>query len=149
MGSIREIIEKIKGLLANDRVFYITLAVLLSVIFFILGRLSSTVEKKESIIRTDSEFHVQKEASHTSSLIAAPILGIPVKSPTDTGSKEATSTQSVSSSGSYVASKKSDKYHLPWCSGASRISEENKVWFASKEEAEVAGYTPAGNCPGI
>ena len=49
----------------------------------------------------------------------------------------------------YVGSKNSDKYHLPWCSGAARIAEENKVWFASKEEAEAAGYTPAANCKGI
>ncbi len=51
--------------------------------------------------------------------------------------------------GSYVASKNSNKYHLPWCSGAKRISEKNKIWFANKTEAEAAGYTPAGNCKGI
>ena len=149
MGSIREITEKIKGLLANDRIFYITLIALLSVIFFILGRLSSTVDTKEPIRRIDPQFNVQKEASGTSSLIAAPIMGIPAGKPTNTSSKEVTNTPSVPSLGSYVASKKSDKYHLPWCSGAQRISEENKVWFASKEEAEAAGYAPAGNCPGI
>lgn len=49
----------------------------------------------------------------------------------------------------YIASKNSDKYHLPWCSGAQRIKEENKIWFASKEEAEKAGYKPAENCEGI
>ena len=55
----------------------------------------------------------------------------------------------TSASGSYVASKNSNKYHLPWCSGAARITEENKIWFSSKAEAEAAGYTPAGNCKGI
>jgi len=49
----------------------------------------------------------------------------------------------------YVGSKNSNKYHLPWCSGARRIAEHNKVWFSSKAEAEAAGYTPAGNCKGI
>lgn len=49
----------------------------------------------------------------------------------------------------YVASKNGDKYHLPWCAGAQRIKEENKIWFANKEEAEKAGYKPAGNCEGI
>lgn len=49
----------------------------------------------------------------------------------------------------YVGSKNSSKYHLPWCSGAARIVEENKVWFSSKEEAEQAGYAPAANCKGI
>ena len=51
--------------------------------------------------------------------------------------------------GKYVASKNSDKYHLPWCPGALRIKEENKVWFDSKEAAEKSGLTAAANCPGI
>ena len=49
----------------------------------------------------------------------------------------------------YVASKNSDKYHLPWCAGAQRIKEENKIWFANKENAEKAGYKPSANCKGI
>ena len=49
----------------------------------------------------------------------------------------------------YVASKKGTTYHLPWCSGAQRISEKNKVWFKTKEEAEKAGYNSAKNCKGI
>ena len=52
-------------------------------------------------------------------------------------------------SGTYVASKSGTKYHLPGCSGAKRIKEENKVWFDTKEQAAAAGYTPASNCPGI
>lgn len=55
----------------------------------------------------------------------------------------------IAAGGQYVASKKGSKYHLPWCAGAKSILEENKIWFASKEEAEKAGYTPAGNCKGI
>jgi len=51
--------------------------------------------------------------------------------------------------GMVVASKNSDKYHFPWCSGAKRILEENKIYFASIEEAKAAGYTPAGNCKGL
>ncbi|MCK5022254.1 MAG: hypothetical protein KAR54_03335 [Candidatus Pacebacteria bacterium] len=49
----------------------------------------------------------------------------------------------------YVASKTSDKYHAPWCSGAKKIKESNKIWFNSKEEAENAGLSPAANCKGI
>ena len=51
--------------------------------------------------------------------------------------------------GKVVASKNSDKYHLPECPGAKQISEENKIWFDSIEAAEKAGYKPAGNCPGL
>jgi len=51
--------------------------------------------------------------------------------------------------GQVVGSKNSDKYHLPECPGVQQISEQNKVWFNSIEEAEKAGYKPAGNCPGL
>lgn len=55
----------------------------------------------------------------------------------------------IAAGGGYVASKSGKAYHLPWCPGAARIKEENKIWFASKEEAEAKGYAPAKNCKGI
>ncbi len=51
--------------------------------------------------------------------------------------------------GTLVGSKNGTKYHYPWCGGAQRIKEENKIWFATKEEALAKGYTPASNCPGL
>jgi hypothetical protein len=51
--------------------------------------------------------------------------------------------------GRVVVSKSGTKYHFPWCSGASRMKEENKIWFDSYEEARAAGYLPAGNCKGL
>ena len=55
----------------------------------------------------------------------------------------------TASEGQYVGSRSGTKYHLPWCPGAQQIKEENKVWFATKDEAESKGYTPAANCKGI
>src|SRR3989338_3692479 len=55
----------------------------------------------------------------------------------------------IPAGGQVVASKSGSKYHLPWCSGAQAIKEENKVWFASREAAEAAGYEPAANCKGL
>lgn len=55
----------------------------------------------------------------------------------------------IKTSGQLVGSKNGDKYHYPWCAGAARIKEENKIWFASAALAERAGYTPAANCPGL
>jgi hypothetical protein len=49
----------------------------------------------------------------------------------------------------YVASKSGTKYYLPTCSGVARIKEANKVWYATKEDAESAGLAPAANCPGL
>ena len=51
--------------------------------------------------------------------------------------------------GSFLGSKNSDKYHYPWCPGAQRIKEENKVWFVSREAAAAAGYVAAKNCKGL
>lgn len=48
-----------------------------------------------------------------------------------------------------IASQNGTKYHLPSCSGAKSIKEENKIYFNSIEEAKSAGYTPAGNCPAL
>jgi hypothetical protein len=47
---------------------------------------------------------------------------------------------------SVVASKSGTKYHYLWCSGAQRISEQNKIVFDNKDLAERAGYTLASNC---
>ena len=45
-----------------------------------------------------------------------------------------------------VASRSGTAYYFPWCAGLLRIKEENKVWFTTKEAAEIAGLTLAGNC---
>lgn len=54
-----------------------------------------------------------------------------------------------STGGLYVGSKNGTRYYLPTCSGAVRIAETNRVWFASADEARAAGYSPAVNCNGL
>jgi methylphosphotriester-DNA--protein-cysteine methyltransferase len=46
----------------------------------------------------------------------------------------------------FVASRNSDKYHVASCKMAQNISAENKVAFASAEDAKKAGYTPCKAC---
>ncbi len=46
----------------------------------------------------------------------------------------------------YVASKFSINYHLPTCKKVKRIQEQNRVTFASAEEAVKAGYVPCALC---
>ena len=46
----------------------------------------------------------------------------------------------------YVASKGSNKYHLTDCGIAKNIKAENKVCFATQDEAVKAGYSPCGVC---
>ena len=49
----------------------------------------------------------------------------------------------------YIASKNGSKYYLPTCTAVKRITESNRVYFATKQEAMDAGYTPAANCKGM
>lgn len=65
------------------------------------------------------------------------------------GELEKEAAEPIAQGGQYVASKSGEAYYLPWCGGATRIKDKNKVWFASKEEAEAKGYRPAKNCKGI
>ena len=55
-------------------------------------------------------------------------------------------TTSQKSSGVYVGSVDSDKYHNPSCRFAKEILPENEIWFDSIEDAQNSGYSPCGGC---
>ncbi|HVW71917.1 MAG TPA: hypothetical protein VHB93_02070 [Candidatus Paceibacterota bacterium] len=61
----------------------------------------------------------------------------------------AAATTTLPAGGEVVASKTGSKYYLPWCGTVKLIKDENKVWFATREAAEAAGYQPASNCKGL
>jgi len=124
--NIQDFKQKINSWLADDAVFLSLLVTLVGTASFGLGRQSSGLESTIS------------DNSMTGNVIE----------PLNREYLANESTNSVENA-VYVGSKNSDKYHLPWCSGAKRIVEANKVTFTSKEEAEAAGYKPAANCPGI
>ncbi|OHA88394.1 MAG: hypothetical protein A2653_02395 [Candidatus Zambryskibacteria bacterium RIFCSPHIGHO2_01_FULL_43_25] len=122
------------------RVFAMFTVILLLVAFgsFGLGRLSSYQDQKAptTIRMSDQSVPMQNSvlgASSGSSLVTEET------EPANTGA----------GGGAVVASKNSDKYHYPWCSGAKNISEANKITFSSIEEAKKAGYKPASNCKGL
>ena len=48
--------------------------------------------------------------------------------------------------GAIIGNKNSKVYHKPGCAGYNSVSEKNRVFFKSVEEAEAAGYKRAGNC---
>lgn len=134
--SIQELSLKFKGYLNNTDILLSILIIVVSLTSFFLGRFSITenthkIQQKAEFVSTVNQAITQKEGS------------------VETTNKTPDVPQSAQSEGGYVASKSGTKYHLPWCSGAKRIKEENKVWFATKEEAEAAGYSPASNCKGL
>ena len=46
----------------------------------------------------------------------------------------------------YTASKNSDVFHLPTCQWAKKISEKNRVYFQTYQEALSSGKRPCGVC---
>jgi len=123
--NIQQIWQKYKGRVtkyATDELYIVALIILIGFAGFGLGRLSVMEEKKIPVVITNATWEFDSQ-------VAGSVVSV--------------------NDGRFVASKNSTKYHLPWCSGAQRIKESNKIWFDSKEEAEQAGYTPAGNCKGL
>jgi len=128
--SIKEILVKIKG--GHDIIrpqkertalVFSGLMILVAFASFGLGRLSVIEERKTPVVIEGAKLSaqvVQEEDALADNL-----------------------------NGTLVASRNSNKYHFPWCSGATRISEANKIWFSSVEEARAKGYTPASNCKGL
>jgi len=138
--SIQEVGQRIKGFALGERAALSILLVLVAAASFMLGRLSSDGSGRNVVGDT-------KAALVVSTTLPPQVVSNEVA----TTSKEVgvAGESSAKVQGAYVASRKGTKYHLPWCSGARTISEENKLWFTTKEEAEAAGFTPAKNCKGL
>ena len=93
-------------------------------------------------------------SSRESILIAPQATSIPVSAIKDKKSGEVANvldTPAIQNNQgkTVVASKNGGRYYLTSCSGAKRIHQENKVWFASASVARAKGYTPARHCFGI
>lgn len=128
--------DKIKPLLKDDALFYGILVVLIAICSFGLGRWSvSTQSAKIALLPATVSYSM---ATSSKKIDAASSTAVPTNTPSPQTGKE-----------KYVASVNGTKYHLLTCPGASEIKEENKIYFATKAEAEAAGYTPAANCKGI
>lgn len=110
-----------------DELFLVAVILLVGLISFGLGRLS--VNSSES-----NELVVESTPVATSEIIN-------LKSEIASGGEVEAAT--------IVGNKSSKIYHREDCPGAQRMSEANKIYFASIVEAQKAGFRPAGNCPGL
>lgn len=57
-----------------------------------------------------------------------------------------TPSEPAATSGKFVGSLQSDKYHYPTCRWAKEIKPENEIWFKDAEDAKAHGYKPCGVC---
>ena len=132
--SIKEILEKIKP-------FYILLLILvISSIFFGVGRLSS-LEENHTPIKIE-----YLSATSTSSVINA---FNSITSPVKINNPSFVSATTVQTDGPVIGSKSGKKYYFPWCGTVKRIKPENQVYFTSSLEARAMGFLPGGNCKGL
>jgi len=138
MESIHTLWRKSKYLCRTfsrrEDIFIMLLIVLVGTGGFGLGRLSKIKEGKEPV-KILNEASALNQNTPTTIHMGAGVP--PIES------------QTAAVGGAYVASKSGAKYHYPWCAGAQSIKEENKIWFATREDAERAGYAPAANCKGL
>ena len=130
--------EKIKHFLASEggeRIALALIVLLVGVISFGLGRMSIQDKKTQGEARFGE---VELDTLSASAFSAAQQADIGTNTQTQTNDSQ---------SGQVVASKNGEVYHYPWCSGAQRMKEENKIYFNSITEAKAAGLRPAANCP--
>ena len=118
--SIPEITDKIKSLVGNlekSDFMLFGIIILVAITSFSIGRLSNTQTRGEPVIISNA-----------------------IPFPTATNLADPSVAGVSTSQGSFVASVNGTKYYPVDCSGADRISEQNKIYFNSALEASTAGY---------
>lgn len=118
----------------DNNLFVVFTIILVAFASFGLGRLSVIKEKTSIVFPQKISASSQKAQLYT---------------PPNIQETPSSFNEGLMQKGSVVASKNGAKYHFPWCSGAVRIKEENKIWFNGITEAKKAGYEPAQNCKGL
>ena len=61
-------------------------------------------------------------------------------------SSSSSHSSSSSGSGSYVANANTGKFHVSGCDSINKMSEKNKVFFSSRDQAINQGYVPCKRC---
>ena len=97
---------------------------------FLLGRLSVVSKSSGVKIVYPAGQSTDKIESQTATVLNGRAAALPFK----------TNTQS------YFASSRGKKYYSSGCAAGKSIKVENRVYFASKAEAEKAGYELSSSC---
>ncbi len=138
--SINDFTEKIKGLRHREDIadiYSIIIIILVAITAFGLGRLSKR-DTGSSPVVIQGNFDANNASQN-------PLDGSNSTQNSLINASANNNTQNPT--GKYfVASKNGKNYYSLNCSGANRIKEGNKVFFATKAEAENAGYTKSATC---
>ncbi len=122
MQKIKEFIESEKG----KDILIVIIVILVGLSSFELGRLSKGSDSSGIKIEYPNQIGNQP---------ASAIL-----------SQNYLSANTKTSRKSFFASSKGNKYYSIGCSAGKTIRQENRVYFATGEEAQKAGYEPSSSC---
>jgi hypothetical protein len=132
--------EKIKHFIESDKgkdFLVVFIVILVGIFSFELGRVSKAGKSeglKIEYIEPSQTVIGNQEASVLKGLELAPKAP---KSPVDSGK---------AAGQSYFASSRGSKYYSVGCSAGKTIKQENRVYFATAQEAETAGYILSSSC---
>ncbi len=129
MGKIKAFIESEQG----KDILIVLIVILVGLGSFELGRLSKGTHGSEIKINYPDKT-TEAEASQTSNAISVN-SNIPGEQKISTPSGK-----------NYFASKRGKKYYTIGCSAGNSIKQENRVYFATSDEAEKAGYELSTSC---
>lgn len=135
----------------KEKMFLVTVIVLVGLIGFGLGRLSSKYQTAELNINsaiantTDLNKIVTTKESKTAAGTSTNLKSADSSGEQNLDREAATANISAK----IVGNKNSKIFHREDCPGALKMSESNKIFFDSINSAKSAGYKPAGNCPGL
>jgi len=121
-----------EGFDIKEDTFIVLAIILIGLAGFGLGKLSALEKGRESVTIKKANFTAVTSTTTTINSVSASAM-----------------IAGESAKGMLVASKNGTKYYFPWCSGVSKINENNKVWFDSYESAQKAGLSAAANCPNL
>lgn len=122
----------------EDRITSTLAAVLLLIVGYALGYWSASATPEVPLVFQSASGEGRGETGVLTEedlrALTAPASASPVGG--TSGVVHGTQTQQ----GAFVASVNGSKYYTTDCSEVRRISEQNRIWFESEEEARSAGY---------
>jgi len=134
--------EKIKQFLESEKgkdILTVVIVILVGLGSFQLGRLSKENSSEGLKLEYTDQYQgingINQAANAVSAVSGVGHQSLGVQHP-DSNSSEKT----------YFASNRGSKYYSLSCSAGKTIKQENRVYFATGEEAEQAGYTLSSSC---
>lgn len=126
-------IKSFTGEISKSDIWTIIILILVAITCFELGRISKSTENSSPLVILGSNLENNPNTSNFGSTAKNIVADVQ-------------KTYSSETSGDIMASKNGTKYYFSNCSGVSRISTKNLIYFKTEAEAISAGYEKSSTC---